>query len=134
MHSMTIKYQGGLRTLGTHLKSGNQVLTDAPTDNRGKGEAYSPTDLVCNALAACMMTLMGMEAEKEQIDLTGMSAEITKTMDSNPRKIKEISINFYCNNLNASELQKEKLRRAALTCPVALSLADGLKQAVEFNF
>jgi len=134
MHSMTINYLGGLRTQGTHIKSGKQVITDAPPDNNGKGEAYSPTDLVCNALAACMMTLMGMQAEREQIDLSGLKAEITKIMDSNPRKIKEIIIKFYQADLTADDLQKEKLKRAALTCPVALSLSESIKQTIEFNF
>ncbi|HMQ00574.1 MAG TPA: OsmC family protein [Cyclobacteriaceae bacterium] len=134
MHSMTITYMGGLRTEGSHLKSGNKVITDAPPDNNGKGEAYSPTDLVCNALAACMMTLMGIQANKEQIDLSGMYAEITKVMDSNPRKIKEIIIHFQKENLQATDLQKEKLKRAALTCPVALSLSENLQQTISFSF
>jgi putative redox protein len=134
MHTMTINYLGELRTQGTHIKSGNQLLTDAPTDNNGKGEAYSPTDLVCASLAACMMTLMGMQAEKDQINLSGLKADITKMMDSNPRKIKEIIINFYIPDIFADELQKEKLKRAALTCPVALSLSESIKQTVAFNF
>ena len=108
MHSMTINYLGGLRTQGTHIKSGKQVITDAPPDNNGKGEAYSPTDLVCNALAACMMTLMGMQAEREQIDLSGLKAEITKIMDSTPRTRQEIIIKFYQSDLPADDLQKEK--------------------------
>ena len=134
MHTMTINYLGELRTQGTHIKSGNQLLTDAPTDNNGKGAAYSPTDLVCASLAACMMTIMGMLAEKDQINLTGLKADITKIMDGNPRKIKEIIINFYGPVINADELQKEKLKRAALTCPVALSLSESIKQTVAFNF
>ena len=81
-----------------------------------------------------MMTLMGMLAERENIVLTGLRSEIVKVMASNPRKIAEIHINFYHENLNATTLQKEKLRRAALTCPVALSLPETVKQVVNFNF
>jgi putative redox protein len=134
MVSMTAIYQGKLRTEVTHLRSGNRIITDAPPDNNGKGEAFSPTDLTCASLNSCMMTLMGMLAEREGIHLEGLKSEIVKVMASNPRKIAEIHINFYHDNLNATDVQKEKLKRAALTCPVALSLPDTLKQHVTFNF
>lgn len=134
MHSMTIKYLGELRTQGTHLRSGNEVITDAPPDNNGRGEAYSPTDLLCHSLAACMMTLMGIQARKEQVDLAGLTANITKIMDSNPRRVKEVILEFTIPGLNATAIQREKLKRAALTCPVALSLSENLKQTVSFNF
>jgi putative redox protein len=134
MVSMTAIYLGGLRTEVTHLKSGNKVVTDAPTDNNGKGEAFSPTDLTCTSLNSCMMTLMGMLAEREQIELTGLRSEIVKVMTSNPRKISEIHISFFHDDLMATDLQKEKLRRAALTCPVALSVSPEIKQIVNFNF
>jgi putative redox protein len=127
-------YSGELRTEATHLKSGNKVVTDAPTDNNGRGEAFSPTDLVCAALGSCMMTLMGMLAQREQINLDGMRWEIVKVMASNPRKIAEVHITFTHPNLVATELQKEKLHRAALTCPVALSVSDSVKQEIKFNF
>ena len=134
MTSMTGEYLGSLRTQDTHLRSGNKIITDAPLDNKGKGEAFSPTDLVCAALSSCMMTLMGMEAEKENIDLTGMKTAITKIMTANPRRILEIQIFFSHPNLKASEIQKEKLKQAAITCPVALSLSESLKQSVTFDF
>jgi putative redox protein len=134
MVSMTGIYQGGLRTEVTHLRSGNRIITDAPPDNNGKGEAFSPTDLTCASLNSCMMTLMGMLAEREGINLEGLKSEIVKVMASNPRKIAEIHITFFHENLNATPLQKEKLRRAALTCPVALSLPENVKQLVTFNF
>jgi putative redox protein len=134
MVSMTGIYQGKLRTEVTHLRSGNKIITDAPPDNNGKGEAFSPTDLTCASLNSCMMTLMGMLAEREGIDLEGLKSEIVKVMASNPRKIAEIHISFYHHNLNATDVQKEKLKRAALTCPVALSLPDTLKQVVSFDF
>lgn len=134
MVSMTGIYLGGLRTEVTHLKSGNKVITDAPTDNNGKGEAFSPTDLTCTSLSSCMMTLMGMLAERENIELTGLRSEIVKVMGSDPRKISEIHISFFHENLKATDVQKEKLRRAALTCPVALSVSPEIKQVVNFNF
>jgi len=134
MISMTSLYQGGLRTEVTHIRSGNKIITDAPIDNNGKGEAFSPTDLTCASLNTCMITLMGMIAEREGINLEGLSSEIIKVMHTNPRKIKEIQISFFHTALNATEVQKEKLKRAALTCPVALSLSDNVKQTVSFNF
>lgn len=134
MVSMTGVYQGQLRTEVTHLKSGNKIITDAPPDNNGKGEAFSPTDLTCASLNSCMMTLMGILAEREGINLSGLQSEIVKVMAANPRKMAEIQITFTHPNLEATEVQKEKLKRAALTCPVALSLSDALKQTVVFNF
>ena len=127
-------YTGELRTEVRHLKSGNTVITDAPTDNNGKGEAFSPTDLVCAALGSCMMTLMGMLAQRENISLDGMQWDIVKIMASNPRKIAEAHITFTHPNLVATQEQKQKLHRAALTCPVALSLHESIKQEIIFNF
>lgn len=130
----TVEYLGNLRTQAKHLKSGNLVVTDAPTDNNGRGEAFSPTDLVSAALSSCMMTIMGMVAEREGVELKGLTSEIVKIMASNPRKIAEIQITFTHTRLVATEVQKQKLKNAALTCPVALSLAESLKQTVVFNF
>jgi uncharacterized OsmC-like protein len=129
-----VEYQGNLRTEAKHLKSGKIIVTDAPTDNNGKGEAFSPTDLVSAALSSCMMTIMGMVAEREEIDLKGLRSEVVKIMTASPRKIGEIQITFNHPTLNATEVQKQKLRNAALTCPVALSLSDSVKQTVVFNF
>jgi putative redox protein len=134
MVSITGIYQGDLRTEMTHLKSGIKVITDAPPDNNGKGEAFSPTDLTCASLNSCMMTLMGILAQREGIELKGLRSEIVKIMASNPRKIAEIKVTFTHENLVATDVQKEKLKRAALTCPVALSLSDSVQQIVEFNF
>ncbi len=127
-------YLGDLRTEDTHQQSGNKVITDAPTDNNGRGEAFSPTDLVCASLSSCMMTLMGMVAQREGIDMKNMSSEITKIMTSNPRKIAEIQIVFSHPGLGVTDTQKQKLMQAARTCPVALSLSESVKQTVEFNF
>jgi putative redox protein len=134
MASMKGEYLGGLRTQDEHLLSGNRIITDAPPDNNGKGEAFSPSDLVCAALSSCMMTMMGILANREAIDLTGMKSEITKIMNPSPRKIAEIRIIFSHPALKATDVQKQKLRNAALTCPVALSLSLEIKQTVEFGF
>jgi putative redox protein len=134
MVSMTGIYQGELRTEVTHLRSGIKIITDAPPDNNGKGEAFSPTDLACAALSSCMMTLMGILARREGIDLTGLRSEIIKIMDNNPRKIAEVQITFTHVNLVATADQKEKLKHAALTCPVTISLSEKIKQTVTFNF
>lgn len=132
--NISAEYKGDLRTEARHLRSGNTIITDAPTDNNGKGMAFSPTDLVCSALGSCMMTLMGILANRESIDLTGMVWEVEKIMSSSPRKIAEVRVVFNHPHLVATDLQKEKLRRAALTCPVALSLHESIKQDVTFNF
>lgn len=134
MVSMTATYEGSLRTEVTHLRSSNRIVTDAPPDNNGKGEAFSPTDLTCASLNSCMMTLMGMLAEREGIDLVGLRSEIVKVMAANPRRIAEIHITFYHDKLNATPVQKEKLKHAARTCPVALSLSESIKQEITFNF
>jgi uncharacterized OsmC-like protein len=134
MTTLTTQYKGTLRTENVHTRSGSVVITDAPVDNQGKGEAFSPTDLVCTALSSCMLTTMGILADREQIDLTGMQTEVLKIMASAPRKISEIQVTLSHPNLQATEVQKQKLRNAALTCPVALSLHDSVKQTVVFNF
>ncbi|MEM8895664.1 MAG: OsmC family protein [Bacteroidota bacterium] len=132
----TIKsiYEGQLRTQSTHLQSGNTLVTDAPTDNNGKGETFSPTDTVAGALAACMMTIMGIIAERENIDMTAMKADVTKIMASDPRRIAEIQIDFTWREPNITAAQAHKLKRAALKCPVALSLHPDLKQTINFDF
>src|SRR5882672_11825624 len=90
----TVEYVGDLRTQAIHLKSGQSVTTDAPTDNQGKGEAFSPTDLVSAALSSCMMTIMGQVATREGIDMKGLKTEIVKIMTASPRKIAEIKVTF----------------------------------------
>jgi putative redox protein len=134
MVSMKGEYLGELRTRDQHLRSGQEIITDAPVDNMGKGEAFSPTDLVCAALSSCMMTIMAQVADREKIDLRGLKTDIVKVMAASPRKIAEVHITFSMPDLQADEKQKQKLRNAALTCPVALSLANSINQKVEFNF
>lgn len=136
MYQMTAEYLGGLRTSATHLKSGISILTDAPIDNNGKGEAFSPSDLVCTALCNCMITIMGIVANREQIELTGLTATIEKTMTSElPRKIAAIRIEFqHPDPKLLNEKQAILLKRAAETCPVALSIHPDIKTELGFNF
>ncbi|MGN6648042.1 MAG: OsmC family protein [Cytophaga sp.] len=136
MYQMTAEYVGELRTTGKHLKSGNTIVTDPPVDNNGKGEAYSPTDLVAAALCSCMMTIMGIVAKRDNIPLTSLTATIEKVMTAEPpRKIAKIKIDFtYPNPENLTPKQAEILKRAAHTCPVALSLHPDIVQETTFNF
>lgn len=134
MPTATNEYLGQLRTRATHNASGESFITDAPLDNQGRGEAFSPTDTVCAALASCMMTLMGIYAEREGISLNGLRSETIKHMESNPRRIGRIEIDFHWPEPEASAHQIEMLKRAALTCPVAKSLHPDLIQEIRFHF
>lgn len=127
-------YLGDLRTESIHIQSGNRIITDAPTDNHGKGEAFSPTDLVCASLASCKMTIMGILANREGIDISGLTCEIEKIMASNPRRISEIKITFELPNSQLSEKHRTMLINAANTCPVALSLHPDIRRTVVYNF
>ena len=133
-HSIENKYVGELRTESTHLKSSNVIITDAPTDNNGKGNAFSPTDLVASALCSCMTTVMGICAEKNNFELPGSTAYVTKIMESHPRRISKIIIEINFDNNNLSNQQTEKLVAVAKGCPVAQSLNSDLIQEVKFNF
>jgi uncharacterized OsmC-like protein len=133
-HSIENRYLGELRTHSTHLKSSDTIITDAPTDNNGKGEAFSPTDLVASALCSCMTTVMGICAEKNNFELPGSRAYVTKIMESQPRRISKIIIEINFDNNNLSDQQKEKLVAVAKGCPVAQSLSSDLTQEVKFNF
>ena len=134
MSQIKSSYLGELRTEAIHLKSANRIITDAPTDNHGKGEAFSPTDLVCASLCSCMMTIMGIRASKHDIVLEGLEANVTKYMSSEPRQIPRIVIAFRLAHTNATEEQRTMLKDAALHCPVALSLNPAIKQEVSFDF
>jgi uncharacterized OsmC-like protein len=134
MSTATGKYLGELRTEVRHSASGQSFITDAPIDNNGKGEAFSPTDTVTAALSSCMMTLMGIYANREGIDLSGLTSTIQKHMAAEPRRISKIEIDFFWPNPIASEKQKEILKRTALNCPVAKSLHPDIEQIINFNF
>ena len=128
-----IEYKGELRTEAVHLRSGKAIITDAPVDNQGKGEAFSPTDLVATALGSCMMTIMGIVAKREGIILDGTIAEVEKVMATNPRRIGEINIKIkFIQKLNRDE--RDKLEKAAKTCPVSGSLSENLKEKVKFIY
>jgi uncharacterized OsmC-like protein len=127
------KYLGQLRTQSIHLPSGDELLTDAPTDNHGKGETFSPTDLVATALGSCMVTIMGIYAAGRDIDLSGTYWETEKVMASNPRRIAAIRIRLHLpQSIAASE--RPKLEHAARNCPVALSLSTDLEQDIQFFY
>ncbi len=133
MATLKTKHLGGLRTEITHLQSGNTVITDAPTDNNGKGEYISPTDMVAGALGSCMLTLMDMAATRMGIDMAGTTVDITKIMASDPRRISEIVIDVKF-PFAADEKTRTILQRAGDTCPVAKSLHPDLKQSVSYRY
>lgn len=126
-------YTGQLRTQCTHLASGNTFITDAPTDNNGKGEAFSPTDTVATALASCMFTIMGIKAQNNQWVLDGSTAEVTKIMAAEPRRIAAVKIVFYMKG-NFDAKARQILENAARTCPVWYSLHPDLKKEVTFKW
>lgn len=132
--TITTQYLGELRTEATHVASKTTLLTDAPTDNNGRGEAFSPTDLVAAALGSCMLTIMGITANRHQLNLAGTRMEIVKIMAANPRRIREIVITFYMPDHGFTEIDRSLLEDAARTCPVALSLHPDLTQTVMFNW
>ncbi len=129
-----IVYNGDLRTTATHLKSGNNLITDAPIDNHGKGEMFSPTDLVATALGSCMLTIMGIVGERLGVSVTGAEVSINKVMQSGPRKIAAIDVNLTLPHNNYTDKQRTVLENAARNCPVALSLDKDLKQNISFVY
>ena len=133
MNSFEIKYKGNLRTSARHIDSGAVINTDAPKDNHGLGEAFSPTDLVCVSLASCMLTIMGISMQKHQIDIKGTTAEVKKTMKSNPRMIGKIHITIYFPK-NYSEKIKKLLEKSALSCPVHRSLSSKIEKNIKFIY
>ena len=127
-------YLGDLRTECEHVKSGDKFITDAPTDNNGKGEAFSPTDTVATALASCMLTVMGIKAKQmEGVELKGSTAEVTKIMKAEPRRIVRVEIKL---NLEGVQTEKEKkiLEDTAKTCPVLNSLHPDMEKEIIFNW
>ncbi|MGG7036815.1 MAG: OsmC family protein [Flavobacterium sp.] len=128
-----VTYLGDLRTSSIHLQSGSEIISDAPIDNNGKGEAFSPTDTVANALASCMFTVMGIKAHDLGVDFSGSTAEVTKIMAADPRRISEIHVTFTM-NLTTDEKNKTILERTAMTCPVLFSLHPDIKKEVVFEW
>lgn len=129
-----VTYTGGLRTEAVHIKSGNKIITDAPPDNHGKGEAFSPTDLMSTSLATCMLTVMGIACEARNMNMDGAFAEVTKIMAANPRRVAQIDITVTMPHKGYTGEQKQMLENAARTCPVAQSLHPNLIQNITFVF
>lgn len=134
MITSKVTYLGSLRTEAIHVRSNTVILTDAPVDNNGKGEKFSPTDLVATGLASCMVSIMGIQANTSGITLGDIKSDVTKIMAANPRRIAEIIVEINFSNHNYSDKEKTILMNAAKTCPVALSLHHDIKQTVRFNF
>ncbi len=128
-----ITYLGELRTTSVHLQSGTEILSDAPTDNHGKGEAFSPTDLVANSLGTCMVSIMAIKSKDLNLDLTGSTVEVTKIMQAEPRKIAKIVVVLNM-SVNADEKTRTILERVAMNCPVLLSLHPDIEKDITFNW
>jgi len=135
MATSKVIYQSKLRTQSTHILSGVEVISDAPLDNQGNGEAFSPTDYCATSLAMCMLTIAGIFTQQKDYVIDGSTAEVTKVMDSSPRRISEIIINFTFNcSRELTETEKTALQRAAATCPVARSLHPDIIQNISFSY
>ena len=128
-----VTYNGGLRTTCLHLRSDNEFITDAPVDNNGKGEAFSPTDTVATGLASCMMTMMGIKARDLEVNLEGSTAEVTKHMAANPRRIAKIEVKLELPE-SVSEKNRKILTHTANTCPVHYSLHPDIEKVIEFHW
>ena len=126
-------YLGDLRTEATHVQSGTKILTDAPVDNQGKGEAFSPTDMLSSSLASCMLTIMGIKAKSSGIDMDGTTCSVTKIMAADPRRVAEIQVAFKFPK-QYTEKEQQLLERSALTCPVYYSLSENLKKTIHFGW
>ncbi|MES2425550.1 MAG: OsmC family protein [Bacteroidota bacterium] len=133
MATIHTTYLGGLRTEATHLQSGTKIITDAPTDNKGKGEAFSPTDLLAESLAGCMLTTMAIAADAHGINMDGTECEVTKVMAANPRRVAEVVANLKFPKVYTDK-EKDILERAALTCPVAVSLHPDVVKTIDFGW
>ncbi len=134
MATSEVIYLGELSTEATHLKSSGKLQTDAPTDNNGLGRTFSPTDLLATSLATCMLTIMGIRANESSWKIEGTKATVTKIMESNPRRVGEIIVEIEIADKGLTKVQKNVLEKAALTCPVSLSLSESLKQTVSFSY
>lgn len=134
MATSKITYNGGLRTTSVHERSGNEIITDAPIDNKGKGEAFSPTDLLATSLGNCMLTIVGIAANEHGFSIDDTTCEITKIMAENPRRVAEIVVNFQFPANGYSEKDIKIIERSANTCPVMYSLHPDIKKTVTFNY
>lgn len=135
MSTSKVIYKGDLRTESYHIESNSTIVTDAPKDNHGKGEAFSPTDMVANSLATCMLTIMGIKANGKNLGIEESTAEVTKIMKGEPRMIDEIIVKLVMRGVAADDTKtKLVLERAAMTCPVFLSLHPDIKKSIAFTW
>jgi len=132
MQISEVSYLGNLRTACKHLKSGDTFITDAPTDNNGKGEAFSPTDILATSLASCAMTIIGIYCNKNDISFENCEARVIKLMGNNPRKVDQIIIEMKLSENNWDDSTLEKVIKAARTCPVELTLKNNVQ--IEYKF
>lgn len=129
-----VVYKGSLRTEATHLRSGNVIYTDAPVDNKGKGEAFSPTDLTATSLASCILTIMGIAAREHNINIEGTTAEVQKNMVNGPRRIESIVVDIHMPEGNYTAKEIKILEKAAHHCPVSLSLHENTKEVIHIHW
>ena len=134
METSKVIYTGDLRTEATHVKSGQSFITDAPVDNQGRGEAFSPTDLLATSLGVCAMTVVGIAARTHGFNVDGTAIKVTKIMASEPRRVGEVIVELDFPAVQYSDKQKAIIRRTIDTCPVGLSLNPALKQTFILNF
>ena len=134
MTTIKSKYLGNLRTECIHLQSGTKIFTDAPTDNQGKGEAFSPTDLLATSLGSCIMTIMGIVARDNNIDIVGTELDITKIMASNPRRVSEVIVAFNFPDKNYTAEEKQIIESVAGNSPVPLSVTSQMTQSIKLNW
>lgn len=133
MSTSKVTYIGNLRTENEHLKSGNTFITDAPIDNNGKGEAFSPTDTVATGLANCMITVMGIKARDMKVNMDGTTAMVTKTMAADPRRISKIEVILHFPS-GIDEKSRKILENTGRTCPVMQSLHPDIEKVIVFNW
>ena len=134
MATITTVYEGNLRTRATHNQSGNTLITDAPTDNHGKGEAFSPTDLFATSLGSCMLTIIGLAANTHGFSIDGTRVETQKIMGTDPRRVAELVVDLYFPANNYSDREKRMIEAVAASCPVAQSLHPETKKTVTFHY
>jgi putative redox protein len=134
METVKTVYLGELRTKSVHLQSGNEIITDAPKDNQGKGEAFSPTDLLATSLGCCMISIIGIAARTHSFDITGTEIKTTKIMAADPRRVAEIVVELFFPHNNYGEKEKKIIEYAVKTCPVALSLHPDVKQTIRIHY
>lgn len=134
MNTISVRYQGDLRTEATHLQSGTSFLTDAPTDNQGKGESFSPTDLIATAVLSCMFTMIGITARNHNLNLGMVSGEVLKTMANKPRRISALEMEITIQGHYLNDSGKKLIEAAALSCPATRSIHPDIQLMIKFMY